>query len=112
MIYHQLSAMIEADMNHPSGIPAEEGTGQTSVSSEYMLQRRKSFISFDVFREEYWAHFPQPLTKGLGLPDLHSFEATLIDISFVQTFRSYSASSWVKITLQSCCHCFGVDRSL
>src|SRR6266478_2560845 len=64
---HQLSAMIEADTSDP-GI----ATNQSSVAShpalsiEYMLQRRKSFISFDVFREEYWAHFPQSLTKGLG----------------------------------------------
>ena len=60
--------MIEADMTHPPGIAVDQGLGATHsvLSSEYMLQRRKSFISFDVFREEYWAHFPQPLTKGLG----------------------------------------------
>lgn len=64
--------MIEADMGYRSG--TEEGTGQQAVSSEYMLQRRKSFISFDVFRQEYWAHFPQSLTKGLGPPHLFSLK--------------------------------------
>lgn len=59
--------MIEADMGRP-GIAADQtpGASQPPLSSEYMLQRRKSFISFDVFREEYWAHFPQSFTKGLG----------------------------------------------
>jgi hypothetical protein len=55
-------------MSHPPGIVTEDelGAAPQAESSEYMLQRRKSFISFDVFREEYWAHFPQSLTKGLG----------------------------------------------
>jgi hypothetical protein len=59
--------MIEADIGHPRGT-ADEGlwAGHQVVSSEYMLQRRKSFVSFDVFREKYWGRFPQPLTKGLG----------------------------------------------
>ncbi|KAH9022666.1 P-loop containing nucleoside triphosphate hydrolase protein [Lactarius hengduanensis] len=65
--FDKLSAMIEADMTHPPGIVTEDelGASQQAGSSEYMLQRRKSFISFDVFREEYWAHFPQSLTKGI-----------------------------------------------
>ena len=65
--HHQLSAMIEADMSHPLSVATDQSLGASfSLSSEYMLQRRNSFISFDVFREEYWAHFPQSLTKGLG----------------------------------------------
>ena len=63
--------MVEADINHALGIFPDEGLNSResneAVSSEYMLQRRRSFISFDVFREKYWGHFPQPLTKGLGL---------------------------------------------
>ena len=62
--------MIEADMSNPlsTDIATDQGLEEPShlLSSEYMLQRRKSFISFDVFRVEYWAHFPQSLTKGLG----------------------------------------------
>ncbi|KAF8261742.1 hypothetical protein EI94DRAFT_1745299 [Lactarius quietus] len=67
--FDKLSAMLEADMSHPLGIVTENelGAGPQTESSEYMLQRRKSFISFDVFREEYWAHFPQSLTKGLDV---------------------------------------------
>jgi hypothetical protein len=64
--------MIEADMSDPLGIVTDEGLLEShqALSSEYMLQKRKSFISFDVFREEYWGHFPQSLTKGLGLSQL------------------------------------------
>jgi tetratricopeptide (TPR) repeat protein len=67
--FDKLSAMIEADMSHPPGIVTEDElvAGLQAESSEYMLQRRKSFISFDVFREEYWAHFPQSITKGLDV---------------------------------------------
>ena len=62
-------------MSLPLGITADQspGASQPALSSEYMLQRRKSFISFDVFREEYWAHFPQSLTKGLGSSHLLIF---------------------------------------
>ena len=67
--------MIEADMSEPLGIAADHGLEPSRLlSSEYMLQRRKSFISFDVFREEYWAHFPQSLTKGLGTSHLLTVE--------------------------------------
>ena len=62
--------MIEADVGHPLGISTDKDlrlmASYEAVSSEYMLKRRRSFISFDVFREEYWRHFPQSLTKGLG----------------------------------------------
>ena len=47
-----------------------DGTG--GGTSEYMLQRRKAFVSFDVFRDEYWPHFPQLLTKGIGTPTCNS----------------------------------------
>jgi hypothetical protein len=73
--HHQLSAMIEADTTHAPGLATDQNLGAShpALSGEYMLQRRESFISFDVFREEYWAHFPQSLTKGLGLSDLLVF---------------------------------------
>ncbi|KAH9017016.1 P-loop containing nucleoside triphosphate hydrolase protein [Lactarius pseudohatsudake] len=49
--FDKLSAMIEADMSHPPGIVTEDelGAGQQAESSEYMLQRRKSFISSTFF---------------------------------------------------------------
>jgi len=62
--------MIEADINQTLEVSPDEGLGLRAsnevVSSEYMLRRRGSFISFDVFREKYWVHFPQSLIKGLG----------------------------------------------
>ena len=84
-------------MSHPPGIRTEDvlGAGITAESSEYMLQRRKSFISFDVFREEYWAHFPQSLTKGLGSSRLLAFSHA--DFNFImQTYHSSSVNSWVN----------------
>ena len=89
--------MIEADMTHPPGIVTEDElrSGQQAESSEYMLQRRKSFISFDVFREEYWAHFPQSLIKGLG-PFLLSPFVNRRDSDFVlQTSHLSLVNSWV-----------------
>jgi hypothetical protein len=93
--------MIEADMSHPLGIAADQSSGasQSAPSSEYMLQRRNSFISFDVFREEYWAHFPQSLTKGLGSSHLLIlYDVFHVFIFFPQTSHSYLASSWVTAT--------------
>jgi hypothetical protein len=100
---HQLSAMIEADMSHPLSVATDQSLGAgLSLSSEYMLQRRNSFISFDVFREEYWAHFPQPLTKGLGSSRLLlSNNYPTIAYVFIfspQTSHLYLASSWVTVT--------------
>jgi hypothetical protein len=74
----QLSALLEADLDIAHEAP-DEAQAQTAAgldalgvgaggTSEYMLQRRTAFVSFDVFRDEYWPHFPQPLTKGLGTP--------------------------------------------
>jgi hypothetical protein len=91
--------MIEADISHPPGIVTEDElrAGRQSESSEYMLRRRMSFISFDVFRAEYWAHFPQSLTKGLGPFRLAAF-ANHCEPNFVlQTSHLYLANSWVRV---------------
>ena len=78
--------MVEADISEPLGNSFDEGLtlreSNEAVSSEYMLQRRRSFISFDVFREEYWGHFPQSLTKGLG-PLYLSFVENALIFSFL-----------------------------
>lgn len=90
--------MIEADMSHPPGIVTDDelGVGQQAESSEYMLQRRKSFISFDIFLEEYWAHFPQSLTKGIG--SFHLPFVDRCDPNFVlQMPRLSLANSWVNM---------------
>ncbi|KAI0061021.1 P-loop containing nucleoside triphosphate hydrolase protein [Artomyces pyxidatus] len=75
--FDKLSSLLEADMDQASGklVSSEERQdwnsgglvlpGQPTQPSEYMLQKRVSFVSYDVFREDYWPHFPQPLTKGL-----------------------------------------------
>ena len=74
--------MIEADISHPLGNSSDESpslrANSEAVSSEYMMRRRRSFISFDVFREKYWGHFPQHLTKGLGPLYLTFFEDALM----------------------------------
>jgi hypothetical protein len=76
--------MIEADIGHPLGISSDESpslrVNNEAMSGEYMMQRRRSFISFDVFREKYWGHFPQHLTKGLGPFYLTFVEDALISL--------------------------------
>lgn len=43
------------------------GTAETEVSSKDEAQQcLTSFVSYDVFLNSYWKHFPQPLVKGLG----------------------------------------------
>ena len=85
-------------MSHPPGIVTEDElrVGQQAESSEYMLQRRKSFISFDVFREEYWTHFPQSLTKGLGPFRLPAFANRGNSNFALQTSHSFLVNSWVR----------------
>ena len=31
------------------------------------VQAQDSFVTYDIFARTYWPHFPQPLTKGLGV---------------------------------------------
>jgi len=31
------------------------------------IQAQDPFVTYDVFARTYWPHFPQPLTKGLGV---------------------------------------------
>jgi len=31
------------------------------------VQAQDSFVTYDVFARTYWPHFPQSLTKGLGV---------------------------------------------
>ena len=95
--------MIEADMSHPLDIATDQGlrASHPALSSEYMLQRRKSFISFDVFREEYWTHFPQSLTKGLGpshllnVQDVFMFTFFFSDVSLV--FSEFMGDCYIKL---------------
>lgn len=47
--------MIEADFNYPQ-----------SVHMQQTSRPKQAFISYEDFFSQYWPHFPQPLTKGLG----------------------------------------------
>ena len=46
--------------------PESTGTPLDSGSNDYMEQRRCSFVSYGVFLEAYWSHFPQRWTRSLG----------------------------------------------
>ncbi|EIN13316.1 P-loop containing nucleoside triphosphate hydrolase protein [Punctularia strigosozonata HHB-11173 SS5] len=67
--YDKLCKLLEADVETTiqdigpmnDRLVDEEQTN----SNEYMLQKRDSFVSYHVFLESYWSHFPQSLTKGL-----------------------------------------------
>ncbi|PCH33046.1 hypothetical protein WOLCODRAFT_62498 [Wolfiporia cocos MD-104 SS10] len=65
--FDQLCRLLEAEFNNSMSVSKEsDGAADLRLlSSDYMQQRRASFVSFGVFLESYWSHFPQPLTKGL-----------------------------------------------
>ncbi|KAH9910160.1 uncharacterized protein B0H18DRAFT_516086 [Fomitopsis serialis] len=73
--FDQLCRLLEADFPHSSSLQpgsllqdADRTTADTVaeiLSNDYMQQQRKSFVSYGEFLKSYWAHFPQPLTKGL-----------------------------------------------
>ncbi|KAI0042885.1 hypothetical protein FA95DRAFT_1609833 [Auriscalpium vulgare] len=68
--FDKLSSLLEADgsgkgVQEAPGLLDSPADGRSGRSTEYMRQKRAAFVSYDVFREEYWPHFPQPLTKGL-----------------------------------------------
>ncbi len=44
----------------------EPNARDAPLSNDYMQQQRTAFVSYGTFLEEYWSHFPQALTKGLG----------------------------------------------
>ncbi|PCH33059.1 hypothetical protein WOLCODRAFT_14494 [Wolfiporia cocos MD-104 SS10] len=45
----------------------KEGADRESdMSLDYMHRQRTAFISYPKFVQSYWAHFPQPLVKGLA----------------------------------------------
>ncbi|TFY76337.1 hypothetical protein EWM64_g7674 [Hericium alpestre] len=70
--FDKLSAMLEADVEQSRNEASESATWAARHGdpadlppSDYMQQDKQSFVSFNVFREAYWPHFPQNLTKGL-----------------------------------------------
>ena len=69
----QLCRLLEADYAHSMGKSTQSllqimaGVADAEISSKGDSQQHlTSFVSYDVFLNSYWKHFPQPLTKGLG----------------------------------------------
>lgn len=60
----------------------EPSARDTALSSDYMQQRRTHFVSYGTFLEEYWSHFPQSLTKGLGTRTVTTF---LLQLALTKT---------------------------
>lgn len=71
--FDHLCRLLEEDFRADSKLeftlaPAESAENladPTSVASDYMLQRRESFVSYGTFLQTYWPHLPQYLTKTL-----------------------------------------------
>ena len=61
----ELCKMLEAD-DTQRGTKTDYDEDSDNEDSEYMRRRRNAFVSYDMFLESYWPHFPQSLTKGLG----------------------------------------------
>ncbi|KAI0693657.1 hypothetical protein BC835DRAFT_1352925 [Cytidiella melzeri] len=71
--YDHLCRLLEADFRQidskldvTAGAHDDATAGEDSeIASDYMLQRRDSFVSYMTFLSEYWPHLPQSLTKSL-----------------------------------------------
>ena len=72
----QLCRLLEAEFSHATSfkdgrnVLSNDLTGtdvEEPLSNDYMQRRRASFVSYGVFLDCYWPHFPQQLTKSLGL---------------------------------------------
>ena len=63
--------------DQPDGATASPDDGR-NLSNDYMQQRRAAFVSYSIFLESYWTHFPQPLTKGLGMFDGHAVHSGIL----------------------------------
>lgn len=68
----QLCRLLENDFRESNKLlfslsADEEDADPETIASDYMLQRRDSFVSYGTFLQAYWPHLPQPLTKNLGM---------------------------------------------
>ena len=57
--------MIAADVL--SGDDPEAQRFAEFFTNTVEVQNQDLFVTYDVFARTYWPHFPQPLTKGLGV---------------------------------------------
>ena len=46
--------------------PEAQHSAKTFINADE-VQAQNLFVTYDVFARTYWPHFPQPLTKGLGV---------------------------------------------
>lgn len=69
----QLCRLLEGDFAKEEGFVGRVGTRgnildeTADLSCDYMERRKAAFVSYDVFLSSYWAHFPEPLRKRLGI---------------------------------------------
>ncbi|KZV61291.1 P-loop containing nucleoside triphosphate hydrolase protein [Peniophora sp. CONT] len=109
--FDKLSSLLEADMKTTIVAKREEAEitspttpgmpnpldGVGGGTSEYMLQRRTAFVSFDVFKDEYWPYFPQPLTKGID-PALVFSEFMGVIKGSEKTLEDGSEKTWLSLS--------------
>lgn len=62
----QLCTLLETDIDAPGEVPLGQIGTHISGSLSNRGQQREKVVSFDLFKDHYWPHFPQSLTKGLG----------------------------------------------
>ncbi|KAL0950587.1 hypothetical protein HGRIS_007379 [Hohenbuehelia grisea] len=61
LTFDKLCTMLEADLHHPQSCPSNGDNVLQDLSPRWTGR----FISYIRFLQDYWAHFPQNLTKGL-----------------------------------------------
>ena len=65
-----------------------------TLSNDYVLQRRQSFVTYETFLSSYWVHFPHQYVKKLGTCSTQIFVSFSTD--FVSQIRcSYLLNLWV-----------------
>ncbi|KAI0809031.1 P-loop containing nucleoside triphosphate hydrolase protein [Irpex lacteus] len=67
--FDHLCRLLEADQIQARG-NIGSAYGREVYTKGYMLESRKSFVSYHKFRREYWSHLPQEMTKKFTDPAL------------------------------------------
>ncbi|KAL4254519.1 hypothetical protein ABKN59_003247 [Abortiporus biennis] len=65
LTFNQLCRLLEADLKFSQDAEDTITEEAPTLSTDYMQQRRASFVSYETFCRDYWPHFAQNLTKNL-----------------------------------------------
>ncbi len=112
----QLCRLLEADQNHARSRAVvtrnlqddPDLAEESNDTTEYALQRRRTFVSYSKFYNEYWPHLPQNLTKNLGEyvlfactnSHLHSLVSCRPRSCFRRDYGCVLCNTWIESSVQ------------